>query len=92
MNHAFDSEIYELLKGTYQVASFMNHPYSEDQLKIKIVATNLRALVNTFLLAADHPEKIEVNFKQVALGILGTIDFLEEGLPELEEPTIFPNP
>lgn len=82
---AFDAEILTLLQGTYHVASFMDHPYTEEQLKMKIVATNLKALVNTFLVAAEHPDEVDLNLQQVALGLLGTVDFLEEDLPEIDE-------
>ena len=92
MSEPFDTEIYTLLKGTYNAALLLPHPYTTDQLKMKIVSTNLKALANTFLKASDHPEVITMNFMQVALGILGTVDFLEDDLPEIGdgEISLFP--
>lgn len=81
----FDQEIKETLEGTFRIGSLIPSPYTPDQLRMAIVASNLRALAKSFLLADEHPERIQLNLKQVCLGIFGTCDFLEEALPSLEE-------
>lgn len=81
MDPNFDDEITTILTSTFQLGSKMKSPFTPDQLKMAIVAMNLRALANT-LLAADQSEEIQVNVKQLVLGLLGTVDFLEADLPE----------
>lgn len=83
MDANFDGEITNILNSTFDLGSKMKSPFTPDQLKMAIVAMNLRALANT-LLAADQDPGINVNVKQLVLGMLGTVDFLEEGLPDFE--------
>jgi len=83
MSH-FDDEIKSVLDTTHQMGLRMPSPYTPDQLRMAIVGMNLRALVHT-LLTADSEDAIKIDFKQVALGILGTVDFLEADLPSLDE-------
>lgn len=78
----FDDEITKILDSTFQLGTKMGSAFTPDQLKMAIVATNLRALANT-LLKADESEEIEINVKQLVLGMLGTVDFLEAGLPDM---------
>lgn len=81
-NSGFDSEIYSILEDTYQKALLMNDgKYTTEQIKLMIVATNLQSLANTFL-TADLDDRITMDLKQVALGILGTCDWVKEGLDE----------
>lgn len=75
----FDTEVKTLLDSTYLAGMAIGSELSSEQLRIAIVATNLRALVNV-LLAADTNTEINVDFKAMALGILGTVDFLEEAI------------
>ena len=81
----YDTAIKEMLDSTFnQGLKFPNNPYTLDQLRMAIVATNLKGLVNAILMADEKPDEVRMDFKQLALGILGTIDFLTETLPSLE--------
>lgn len=75
----FDIEIRNLLEATFQAALKVQSDLSPEQIKLLIVATNLQSIANTFLLADERPE-VQLNLKQAALGILGTKDWLEEGI------------
>lgn len=77
----FDLEIRNLLEGAYQAALKLNkgQVYSPEQIKMMIVATNLESLAKTFL-HADETEEATLDLKKVALGILGTIDWIKEDL------------
>lgn len=77
---AFDVFIRNTLEETYQQALLIESNYTPEQIKLMIVATNLQSIAKTFLLADSHPDKVQLNLKQVALGILGTQDWLKEGL------------
>lgn len=79
MSEPFDVEIRNLLEATYQAALKVKSDLTPDQIKLLIAATNLQSISNTFLLADERPD-IQLNLKQVALGILGTKDWLEEGI------------
>lgn len=80
----FDVEIRDILEDTYKKATLINDgQYTPEQLKLMILATNLQSLANTFLLADSDPEKIQLNLKQVALGILGSADWIKEGFGEI---------
>lgn len=61
---------------------------SDEQLKMRIVASNLKALADIFLMADSKPEEVEVDYKRVALGLLGTSDYLIKDLPEIDEPEL----
>lgn len=75
----FDVEIRNLLEATFQAALKVQSDLTPEQIKLLIVATNLQSIANTFLLA-DEREDVSLNLKQTALGILGTKDWLEEGI------------
>lgn len=81
MSEPFDVEIRNLLEATYQAALKIESSLTPEQLKLLIAATNLQSVANTFLLADERPE-VQLNLKQAALGILGTKDWLEEGISE----------
>lgn len=83
---AFDAEIKELLDATYLAGMVIDrdHVYTSDQLRMAIVGKNLRGMVNMLLVAAEKPDEIKVDYHQMALGILGTVDFLTETLPDLD--------
>src|ERR1700745_1631685 len=69
---------YEMLVGHID-----NHD-TPDQLRMRIVAHNLRALAQVLLIADDNPDVVAINLKQVVLGILGTSDWLIANLPSLD--------
>lgn len=77
----FDIEIHDLLEAAFQAALVIGAgSYTPEQIKLMIVATNLQSLANTFLMADSKPDDITLNLKQVALGLLGTSDWVKEGL------------
>lgn len=78
-NTGFDLEIRNLLEAAYQTALLMGSNYTPDQIKLMMVAKNLESAANTFLMADNNPA-ITLNLKQVALGLLGTQDWIKEGL------------
>jgi len=77
----FDSDIRDVLDETFQAALKIGSDHTPDQLKLMIIATNLEALAKTFLLADDH-EEVTLDLKQVALGLLGSKDWLSEGFED----------
>lgn len=84
MDRGYDEELRDILEGTYQAALLVKSSYTPDQIKLMILATNLGSIANTFLLADSNPE-VKLNLKQLALGILGTQDWITEGF-ETSEP------
>lgn len=57
-----------------------SNTYTDDQIRRKIVCSNLHALCNTLLLADSNPDQVGVDLKKVVLGILGTAEWLVKGL------------
>lgn len=85
MSHGFDTEIHDLLESAFQAALIIGSGvYTPEQIKLMIVSTNLESLARTFLLADDKPDEITLNLKQVALGLLGTSDWVKEGLDPIQ--------
>lgn len=79
MTENFDLAIRDLLEETFQAALLMGSTHTPEQLKLMIVATNLESLANTFLLA-DEANEVDLDLKKVALGLMGTSDWVKEGL------------
>ncbi len=76
----FDVEISRVLEATYQAALMIgSKKYSPAEIKLLILAADLEALAKTFLLVDDR-EEVTMDLKQVALGILGTVDWVRDGL------------
>lgn len=71
-------DVFEMIKGN------LANRDTDDQLKRRIVYHNLNALAQVILLADANPE-MTLDLKRVALGILGTADWIAKGLPELPE-------
>lgn len=85
-DEGFDLQIHNLLEAAFQSALIIGGgTYTPAQIKLMIVATNLESLAKTFLLADDAPDEIELNLKQVALGLLGTSDWVKEGLEVVQD-------
>lgn len=57
---------------------------TDDQLRLRIVGHNLRALAQVLMIADGNPD-IGLNLKQVILGILGTSDWALKNIPALEQ-------
>lgn len=87
-DQALDIGLGEAMDVTFEILSALpaNHD-TPDQLRSRIVAHNLRALATVILMADDHQDTIQINLKQVVLGLLGTSDWLMKHLPALEEET-----
>lgn len=66
------------------ISDHLDNHDTPDQLRMRIVAHNLNALAQVLLIADDNPEQIQINLKQVVLGILGTSDWIMKYLPELD--------
>lgn len=80
-----DMELDETMETVFQIIKENpDNKDSDDQLRMRIVASNLRALSTVLLLADSRPD-MGLDVKKVALGLLGTSDFLLKSLPELEE-------
>lgn len=73
----FDQEIFSLLEETFKAALSIGGDYSPEQIKLMIVATNLESLAKMFLVADNKPEEVTLNLKKVALGIMGTSDWIQ---------------
>lgn len=76
----FDQEMYKILNDTFKAALLLGSSHSPEQIKLMIVATNLESLASMFLLADESPELAQLDFKKVALGLMGTGDWVREGL------------
>lgn len=83
MDQSFDLDIYNTLEATFQAALLIHSGLTPEQIKLMIVATSLESLAKSFLLADSEPERISMNLKQVALGILGTADWVKEPISVL---------
>lgn len=85
MPFGFDETIKEYLDNALeQVMAMPTWTAPEYQARLAVLALNLRALANNFLVvdSADGAAPLTLDLKKVALGILGTADFAEAGLPE----------
>lgn len=86
MSEGFDEEIHNLLESAYQDALVIGADvYSPEQIKLMIISTNLQSLAKTFLIADSKPDEIMLNLKQIALGLLGTSDWVKKGLETVLE-------
>jgi hypothetical protein len=80
INNGFDGEISAILEDTFQAALLIGGSvYTPEQIKLMIAAVNIESLAHT-LLVADSNEEVDLNLKQMALGLLGTSDWLKAGL------------
>lgn len=83
-----DAELDETMEMVFDIIKANpENTDTDDQLRMRIVASNLRAL-STVLLMADENPNIGLDIKKVALGLLGTSDFIVKHLPEIEEPPL----
>lgn len=84
-NQTLDAELGQAMDFMYELISATpeNHD-TPDQLRMRIVASNLSAVANLLLVADERPE-IGINMKRVVLGILGTADWLVKTLPDLDK-------
>lgn len=70
-----DENLINTMNHYLAIAKAVDPNHSEDWYRRKIVATNLKGLANMLLEA--HENKIPADFQQLALGLLGTADWLE---------------
>jgi len=68
--------VFEIIKSS------PSNDYSDDQIRMSIAANNFKQLVNLILMADSSEGEIEINLKQLSLGILATADWLAATLPE----------
>lgn len=81
-----DLEIVETMDSAFDI--LFNHPGcvdSADQLRLRIVAHNLKAFAEYLLIADNHPDLIKLDTKKLVLGILGTSDWMLKHLPDLPD-------
>lgn len=72
-----ESDLTNLMDGMLKVAMVCYPETPEVVMRSKIVAQNLKALVDVILLG-DHPDTpIKVNLKMVCLGLLAAADWLD---------------
>lgn len=78
----FDATIKALLDDAYASAMAINanNTFTADQVRMMILVTNLQSLTKAILLADAEPEAHTLNLKQVALGLMGAIDFALEDM------------
>ena len=50
--------------------------------RLAILSLNLRALANNFMMVDSGDPPLVLDLKKVALGILGTVDFIEAAIPK----------
>lgn len=82
----YDEEMRDLLEGTFREAlDIGGQIYSPEKIKLMIMATNLDSLAKLFLIADSKPDEVTLDLKQVALRILGTADWIKEGLEVVGE-------
>lgn len=77
---AFDEEVKKVLYTT--MAGIRSRPgwdLSDPYTRLIVSRMNLLSLCE-FILEADANENIELDLKRVVLGLMGTADFMEEGL------------
>lgn len=82
-NVPIDESLTVVMDTTLNIAKIMRPDISEDTLKCKVLAFNLKALVEVLLLADDEDSPVEINLKQLALGLLATADWISPS--ELED-------
>lgn len=78
----FDTTIKGLLDDAYKAAMVINanNSFTADEVRMMILITNLQSLVKAILTADAEPEVHTLDLKQVALGLMGAIDFASEGI------------
>lgn len=83
-NQGFDQEIRDILQQTFSSALVIGEgSYTPEQVKLMILATNLDALAKTFL-KADEDDRFNPDFKQVALALFGTSDWIRESFTDID--------
>lgn len=70
-----DENLINIMDYYLAMAKVTDPNHSDDWYKRKIVANNLKGLANVILEAHEHD--IEADYQQLALGLLGTADWLE---------------
>lgn len=78
----FDEEIATMLEGAFRQALVIGgDAYSDDHIRLLILTTHLKSVVKVFLEADTNPD-LQLDLKKVALGMLGSIDWIEQGLKD----------
>lgn len=79
-------DLTDLMNGMFKVLSIAGTGMSPETLRAKIVAANLKGMVNVILIGDDPESSVKVNLKAVCLGLLSVADWID---PE-EVPDAFP--
>lgn len=79
-----DQDLQETMSSMVEIMREMGWDQdTDDQLRMRIVGHNLRGMAEMFMVA--HEKEIQLNCQQLALGMLGTADWLMETLPVMED-------
>lgn len=79
-----DQDLIDTMNGMVELMREMGWDQdTDDQLRMRIVGHNLRGIAEMFMIAAE--KDIQLDFNQLALGMLGTADWLLETLPTMED-------
>lgn len=81
MRGPLDEELISIMTHLFNIIRPAEKNLTDAELRCLIVATNLRGLAESMLNANDHDD--DVNLPRIALGLLGTADWLKGDL----EPT-----
>lgn len=84
---SIDENLTTMMDVALNAASALYPSVDSNVLKARIIANHLRGLVNVLLLADERDAELEVDFKQLSLGLLATADWIDP-----EELTITFNP
>lgn len=79
----FDQTMFNILDGTFKAALLLGGTHTPEQIKLMMVATHLESLANLFLLADETSDKggdTALDLKKVALGLMGTADWVKDGM------------
>lgn len=78
-----EADLTSLMDGMLKVVTVAYPNVPENIFRQKIVATNLKALVQVILIGDDEDSGVKVNLKALCLGLLAAADWLDpEGVPD----------
>ena len=85
MGNPLDTQLEQAMDSVLSILKAHPENHEPDPiLKMRIVSSNLQGLVNVLLLADQPDTGVEVDLKQLVLGILATADWLVKDLPSLD--------
>lgn len=72
-----EQDLIDLMDGMLKVMTTAYPEYPEPLLRQKIVAANLKGMVNVILIGDDPDAPVRVNLKALCLGLLAAADWLD---------------